>query len=114
VYPGSELTQLSLCYGNGLVTSRIFTYDDYLTDVFWTQAPTLSQGRLLPDFNDINGQVIGTYDLEFRYSISGEYLVVGEAIGSCWCAQASCAVNQYLVDVPVRKTGLQIMVKVYQ
>jgi hypothetical protein len=114
LYPGSELLQLARCEGNELTTPRIFTYKDYLMDVFWTQAPTLSQGRLLPNFNDSNGQVIGTYDLEFRYSLAGEYHVVGEAIGSCWCAQFSCAVNQYLVDVPVRKTGLQIMVKVYQ
>jgi hypothetical protein len=79
-----------------------------MTNLIWWQRPHIVQGRHLPAFDDVDGQIIGAYAAKFSCTAGGK-----------WNSPEYCEFPSYpytLVPTArvVHKTDLKVMVKVYR
>jgi hypothetical protein len=112
------------CPSGGIAT-RQWSYKDYLS-VDWVDMPTLSQGRFVPTFDDVDGQVIGAVAMTFNYKVSGGYRAPNDANGSgCECQEppeTGCpdavfcpgAMCGAFITGQVQKDGAKAFIKVYR
>jgi hypothetical protein len=109
VYPGSETPLTAECpQQSGRIVTLPWLYEDLVVNLIWLQSPYIVQGRHVPAFNDVDGQIIGAYAAEFSCTAVGK-----------WNPPEDCAFPAYpstLVPTPrvVHKTDLKVMVKVYR
>jgi hypothetical protein len=112
------------CPSGGIATRQWF-YKDFLS-VNWADLPTLSQGRFVPTFDDVDGQVIGGIAMAFNYTVSGGYRAPNDDNGSgCECQEPPetgcpdavfCTGNSCGSSITghVQQDGVQVLIKVYR
>jgi hypothetical protein len=122
-YPDSVAVRTG-CPSGG-ITTRQWSYRDGLR-VDWVDLPTLSQGRVIPTFDDAEGQVVGVVAMTFNYRVSGGYRAPTDENGSgCLCQEppeSSCPDAVFCTgDVcgasitgQVQKDDLKAFIKVYR
>jgi hypothetical protein len=92
---------------NGPRVTLPWRYTDMVASLTWFKMPYIAQGRHLPAFDDVDGQIIGQYAAEFLATIAGD---IRPPEDCDWVTPFSLGPSFQTV----RKTDLKVTVKVYR